>query len=85
MFGSRLVSALVGVALSVAVSAALWYYFDAPLVFLFVPLVPVLFWRRGEAGRGRNGRKRCPVCGFETRNPTYDHCPRDGTELRAER
>lgn len=77
MVSSRTATALAGLALSVVVSLAAWVYFDTLLLFLLVPFVPVLFRRRGE----RRPAKRCPACGFETREPTFSHCPRDGTAL----
>lgn len=77
MVSSRTATALAGLALSVVVSLAAWVYFDTLLLFLLVPFVPVLFRRRSE----RQPAKRCPVCGFETREPTFSHCPRDGTAL----
>ena len=80
MVGTRALVALLGLGVSVALSAALWYVFDVPFVFLFLPFVPFFFLRRGGAA-GATPKKRCPVCGYETQNPSYDHCPRDGTEL----
>ena len=104
---SRTLTALIGLVLSLPISAAAWYYFDTLLLFLFVPLVPFLFRGSGDAsdprergapdltaggerserrgGRGRDDarpeRRRCPVCGFETREESFDYCPRDGTRL----
>ncbi|WP_277555608.1 hypothetical protein [Halobaculum limi] len=81
MVGSRTLTALVGLAVSLVVSVAAWYYFDTLLVFLLLPFVPLLF--RGLAGDGdRPAVKECPVCGFTTRSPDVNYCPRDGTELR---
>lgn len=88
MVGSRTVTALAGLAASLLISAAAWVYLDTLLVFLFVPLVPLLLRGRGlgegpEPGGGREHRRsrRCPACGFETRDPDHDYCPRDGTRL----
>lgn len=78
MVSSRAATAVVGLVLSLAISAAAWLYFDSLLLFLFVPFVPFLFRRRRSE---TVATKQCPVCGFETREPTFDHCPRDGTEL----
>jgi hypothetical protein len=79
---SRTLTALVGLALSLAVSVAAWYYFDTFLLFLFLPLVPLLFRRRGEP-ESRPERRTCPACGFETRDPSFAYCPRDGTGLES--
>ncbi|WP_423751148.1 hypothetical protein [Salinirarus marinus] len=79
MVGSRTLTALLGFAVSLAASVAAWYYFDTLLVFLFVPFVPLLF-RRGNEAEPPPVRE-CPTCGFTTRNPSYDYCPRDGTDL----
>jgi hypothetical protein len=85
---SRTVTALAGVLFSLAVSAALWYYLDTLLFFLFVPFVPFLL--RGSSGdmdgtRERTGARpsvaECPVCGYRTADPEHDYCPRDGTRL----
>ena len=76
---SRLLTGLVGLLLSVAISVAAWVYFDTLLLFLFLPLVPFLFRRRG--GDAPSEARTCPVCGFETRDPAFEYCPRDGTRL----
>lgn len=79
MVGSRTLTALVGVAVSLLVTAAAWYYFDSLFVFLFVPFVPFLFRR---FGRDEHPPVReCPDCGFRTRDPSFEHCPRDGARL----
>lgn len=49
MVGSRTATALVGIAVSLAVSVAAWVYFDTLLVFLIVPIVPLLL----RGGRDR--------------------------------
>jgi hypothetical protein len=77
MVGSRTATAAVGLVASVAVSVAAWYYFDTLLVFLLLPFVPVLFRRRGE----EPAVAECPACGFRTRDPAVDYCPRDGTAV----
>lgn len=77
MVGSRTVTVLVGLAVSIAVSVIAWVYFDTLLVFLIVPFVPFLLPGRSD----RPPERRCPVCGFSTRNPEFEHCPRDGTAL----
>lgn len=78
MVSARTATAIVGVAISVLVSAAAWIYLDTLLLFLVVPFVPLLFRRRGG---NAPSVKRCPDCGFETREPSFSHCPRDGTPL----
>ncbi|MFB6354347.1 MAG: hypothetical protein ABEJ92_09700 [Halobacteriales archaeon] len=79
MVSSRTATAAAGVVLSLAISVAAWVYLDTLLLFLVVPFVPFLFRRGREAER--TPTSRCPDCGFETRNPAYDHCPYDGTRL----
>ena len=74
---SRVVTGLVGLLLSLAVSVAAWVYFDTLLLFLFLPLVPLLWRGREPSPETRS----CPICGFETREESFDYCPRDGTRL----
>jgi hypothetical protein len=82
MVSSRVATAAVGVAASLAVSVALWWVFDVALFFLAVPFVPFLFRRGGDDADDRRPPERtCPECGFSTRTPGFEHCPRDGTEL----
>lgn len=85
MVSSRLATAAAGVVVSLAVSVVLWQVFDVALFLLAVPFVPFLFRRSGGDGDDATSRRpterRCPECGFSTRNPEFDHCPRDGTEL----
>ena len=81
MVSSRLATAVVGILLSLLVSAAAWFYFDSFLLFLVVPFVPLLLrWRDGGTDAVPD-RRRCPMCGFETHEPGYEFCPRDGTAL----
>ncbi|MFC7154093.1 hypothetical protein ACFQPA_01305 [Halomarina halobia] len=79
MARSRTATAAVGLVGSLLVSALLWWYFDSFVFFLFVPFVPFLFRRprREEEAPPR----RCPSCGFRTRNDAYEYCPQDGTRL----
>lgn len=77
MVGSRTATAAVGLAVSVAVSVAAWYYFDTLIAFLLLPFVPILFGRDGDDAP----RRECPVCGFTSRDPSVEYCPRDGTRL----
>ncbi|WP_254272232.1 hypothetical protein [Haloarcula marina] len=79
MAGSRTLTALVGLAVSVAITVALWWYFDTLLVFLFLPFVPILF--RGFGGDDSPVAQECPHCGFQSTVEAYDYCPRDGSRL----
>lgn len=79
MVGSRTLTLLAGAALSLLVTAAAYVYFDSLFVFLFLPFVPFLFRNRGSSNEP--AVRRCPACGFETRDPSFAHCPRDGTAL----
>lgn len=81
MPSSRTVTALAGLGVSLAVSAAVWYYFETFLLFLVVPFVPLLLRGRGGGDRTRSRFRRCPACGFRTSVPDFDFCPRDGTRL----
>jgi hypothetical protein len=84
---SRTATALAGVLLSLAVSAALWYYTGTLLFFLLVPFVPFLFPASGGDGTRRPTAAdrptavECPTCGYRTTDPEHDYCPRDGTRL----
>jgi hypothetical protein len=78
MVDSRLATAAVGLLASLAVSVALWLYFDTFLFFLLVPFVPFLF---GRGERAAPPVRECPVCGFRTRDEEFDYCPRDGHRL----
>jgi len=82
MVRSRTLTALLGVVASLAVSVVLYVYTGWVLFFLFVPFVPFLFRAGGSAPVERPPAKACPRCDFRTRNPAYDHCPRDGSRLR---
>jgi len=78
MVGFRSLTAMVGLAVSVLASVALWWYFDTFAFLLFLPFVPFLF----RSGRDEVPEPReCPDCGFRSRNDAYDYCPRDGTRL----
>lgn len=81
MVSSRTATALVGLAASLLVSVAAWYYFETLLLFLFVPFVPLLLRGRRDAGTGGPAVRECPACGFRTAEPGFDFCPRDGTRL----
>jgi hypothetical protein len=77
MVGSRTATAVAGLIVSVAVSVAAWYYFDTLVAFLLVPFVPVLLGRGDDA----TPRRTCSACGFTSRDPSVEYCPRDGTRL----
>ncbi|WIV67407.1 hypothetical protein [Natrialbaceae archaeon AArc-T1-2] len=79
MIGSRALTAVVGLVVGLAVSVAVWLYFETLLLFLFVPFVPFLFASRR---RDRRPTRHCPRCGFQTTDPEHEYCPRDGTRLR---
>lgn len=78
MVGSRTATAVVGLAVSLLVSVAAWYYLDTLVAFLLLPFVPILFRRSEEE---RPPARTCPSCGFRTRDPAFDYCPHDGTPL----
>jgi len=77
MVGSRTATAVAGLVVSLLVSVAAWYYFDTLFAFLLLPFVPLLWRREGDA----SPVWECPACGFSTRDPGFDYCPRDGTPL----
>lgn len=86
MVNSRVLTAGVGLVVSLAVSAALWLYFDTFLFFLFLPFVPFLFRGVGKENDSDQPRMRtCPQCDFQTVNDEYDYCPRDGRRLQESR
>ena len=76
MVSARSRTALFGLLASLAVSLVLWVVFGVPAFLVVVPFVPFLF-RRGDQPPVRG----CPVCGYRTRDPGFDHCPRDGHRL----
>ena len=82
MVGSRTLTALLGVVASLAISIVLYLYTGWLLFFLFVPFVPFLFRAGGSRPVERPPVKECPRCGFRTRDPEFEHCPRDGDRLR---
>ena len=84
MVSSRTVTALAGLVASLVLSALLWQLFGSPVFFLFVPFVPFLFRSRSDTTEQRPPRRSCPACGFETRDPDFEYCPRDGTRLEVE-
>ena len=83
MADSRYATAVLGVLVSVIVSVLAWWYLDTLLFFLLIPFVPFLFrsGRDGHDARTDSAAKRCPECGFRTRDPSYSYCPRDGSRL----
>lgn len=80
MVSARIGTALLGLVLSLGLSVVLWQYFGSPVFFLFVPFVPFLFSRGRDAERPPV--QECSTCGFQTRDPEFEYCPRDGTRLR---
>jgi len=80
MVGSRTLTAAIGLAGSLAVTVALWWYLDTLAVFLFLPVVPFLFRGWGDEPE-RAPAKTCPRCDFRSHNDEFDYCPRDGTRL----
>lgn len=83
MVRSRTITAVVGLLVSVAVSVLTYVYFDVLFLFLFIPFVPLLLGRRGEDSRPPV--RACPECGFSTRDPAFEYCPRNGTELEIQK
>lgn len=81
MVRSRTGTAIVGIVASLLVSAAVWYLFDTALFFLLVPFVPFLFRRKTGRETSPSDVSTCPVCGFRARDPSFEYCPYDGTEL----
>ncbi|GAA0644467.1 hypothetical protein [Salarchaeum japonicum] len=75
--GSRTRTALVSLAASLAVSAAVYHYTGWFVFFIALPFVPLLF-REDET---EPPVRECPECGFSTRDADYDFCPRDGARL----
>ncbi len=82
MVSSRTITALVGLAIGLAVSVGAWVYFDTVLLLLFLPFVPFLFADRSVGERTAPDYRSCPRCGFRTTDSTFEYCPRDGTRLR---
>lgn len=86
MVGSRTATAAVGLLASLAITVALWWYFETLAVFLFLPFIPFLF-RRASGEREQDSAREvrtCPQCDFRTPNDEYDYCPRDGRRLTVE-
>ena len=83
MVGSRTLTAFVGLVVSVSLSALLYVYTGSLLFFLFVPFIPFLFLKRDEttAETRQLPVRSCDRCNFQTRNPEFEYCPRDGHRL----
>ena len=81
MVSSRTVTALAGLVGSLVLSLVLWQVFGTPVFFLFVPFIPFLLRGREDTERTPPIRE-CPTCGFQTTDPAFEYCPRDGTRLQ---
>lgn len=79
MVGSRLLTAVAGLAASLLVSLVVWYSFHTVFLFLFLPVVPFLLTRGGRPDE--SAVRSCPACGFRTRDRDFAYCPRDGSRL----
>jgi hypothetical protein len=80
-----MLTALAGLLVSLAVSAAIYLATGSLLLFLVVPFVPFLFSRSlgGDGDESETPRvSECPECGFRARDPEFEYCPRDGRRLR---
>jgi len=84
MASSRVATALAGLAASIVLSIVLWRAFGTPFFFLFVPFVPFLLRGRETDGSETPPVRSCPDCGFQTRDPGFEFCPRDGARLEPE-
>ncbi len=80
MVSARSRTALLGFLASLAVSVLLWIGFGVPAFLVVIPFVPFLFRREK-----RLPAQECPVCGFRTRDPEFEYCPRDGHQLEEPR
>jgi len=63
------------------VSALAWVYWDTLALFVFLPFLPFLFRRSGDEDGESPPVRRYPTCGFRTRDPEFECCPRDGSQL----
>lgn len=79
MVDTRLVTAALGLAAGLAISVVAWVLWETLLLFLFLPFIP-LFAFRGGTGT-ETATSQCPVCGYRTRDPEFEYCPRDGHRL----
>lgn len=71
----------VGLAASVAVTAALWWAGIPGGAFLLMFPFFWLPWARREQGTAVPPLRTCPHCGFSSQDPEVRFCPRDGTPL----
>ena len=83
MVGSRTLTALVGFIASIGLSVLLYIYTGSMLFFLFLPFIPFFFVNRNreDAHTAKSTTKECSRCGFTTRQPEFEYCPRDGSRL----
>lgn len=86
MVGSRTLTALVGVVVSLGLSVVLYVYTGSLLFFLLVPFIP-FFFAAGSSDDAEDGPpiKTCDRCSFRTHNPEFEYCPRDGSRLHEQR
>lgn len=83
----------ISLALTVALTAVLWFVFHVPglIGFLFLPF---LFYgarlfggkqvseEKGEERKKSRDARTCPACGRPPREPWDRYCPHDGSYLR---
>jgi hypothetical protein len=81
MAGSRTLTALAGILVSLGLSVGLYLYTGSVLFFLFVPFVPFLFGAGGTGETTESPLRTCSRCQFQTRDPAFEYCPRDGSRL----
>lgn len=76
---TRVLIAVGGLAVGLAISVAAWVLWETLLLFVLLPFIP-LFALRGTRST-TDETHVCPACGFQTTNPEFDYCPRDGHRL----
>lgn len=81
MRSRRSLTLLIGLLVSIIVTVALSIAFEAPILLLILPFIPILGWGR----RREQEVKTCPSCEYQTTEEEVRYCPRDGTLLETER